>query len=349
MSNELALPQSFGAVDHLAGRYANVPADRLGEGVSSGYSIIGYKGKRWSIRHGQEEEILMREDGDGPRNSIEVVVVKAAAGLQRTWYERGYVEGSTEPPDCTSNNGVTPTQSSPKKQSNSCATCIRNQFKLMPNGKQGKECANAKRLAVVMGDQPISTPMLLRVPGASLTPMKVFGDRMASLGFPHYFTYVVRISFDSAESYPKFVFKEVRPLSREELDMVDELRTDPDINRILAEDERAPLAAAPEQGKLEWENPNYNQQKAKSAPTIGGASTPPAQTAATSSQASTQRTARASSGRTGKTQSDGSAPTAASITDLTSQTSKPSEASPSPSSTNEINLDEELDALMGAE
>src|SRR5262245_58923604 len=111
--NEL-VQQKFGAVSNrFAGR--KDAFDDLGAGVQGGYGHIGYKGKVWSIRHNGETTPLMREDGDGPRNSIEVVVVKSPQVISKIWYEAGYVEGSSAAPDCFSANGLTPDPASLKK------------------------------------------------------------------------------------------------------------------------------------------------------------------------------------------------------------------------------------------
>ena len=100
------VPAAFGAVP---ARFQGVPVDNeLGAGIQGGFGIIGYKGKAWSIRKGGQDTTLMREDGDGPRNSIEVVVLKSAGVVSKIFYKNGYVEGSTAAPDCYSTNGVTP-------------------------------------------------------------------------------------------------------------------------------------------------------------------------------------------------------------------------------------------------
>lgn len=329
MSNELQLSNAFSAPVDFS-RYANTPVEKLGDGISSGYGIVGYKGKRWSTRYGGDEEILMRDDGDGPRGSIELVILKAANCVSRTWYENGYQEGSSAPPDCMSANGLTPSANSPKKQAASCAVCPRNQFKDMPNGKKGKECHNAKRLAVAplndLRNEALGGPMMLRVPGASLTPLKTYGDRMSKFGFPYHFTYGTRISFDPAESYPKFVFSEIRPLTKAELDIVDELRDDPNLHRIL--DESEPVAPA----SLRSDGPQWEQN------TTGAASSPSAPTVTQNTEAQTTQRPRVSASQATAKKNDGAA----------AIVSTPAKASASTDSqSTDFNLDEELDALMG--
>lgn len=208
-----------------------VAEDEMGAGISAGLAVMSYKGKVWKVRHRGEETVLMRDDGDGPRGSIDVVVVRAAPNLSKIWYEKGYEEGSAAPPDCWSSNGMNPDPSAPNKQSATCATCPRNMrgSRMTPSGKPGKECSDSKRLAIVplddIDNEIHDGPMLLRVPAASLSEMKKFSDAMRQRGF-QYFAFGMRISFDPNEAYPKFQFKAVRPLTDDEAKRVIAMRDD---------------------------------------------------------------------------------------------------------------------------
>jgi hypothetical protein len=264
-------PQNFGAVST---RFANLQRKNdLAAGVQSGFGHIGYRGKTWSIRHRGEEKPIMRPDGDGPANSIEVVVLKSSAAVSKIWYEKGFVEGSNASPDCFSTNGVTPDAASTKKQAPTCATCPKNAWgsRITPLGKPGKACSDSKRLAVVpfndIANEVFGGPMLLRVPAASLQDLATYGTRMDQIGFP-YFAVGTRISFDPNQAYPKFEFRAIRPLSDAEADLVIEMRESPEVARILAEgiddvtfeSNQHPLAAAFEQP------PQQTQTVAPSAP-----------------------------------------------------------------------------------
>lgn len=262
------IPANFGGV---SAKFASVPVtDELSSGVQTSFGIIGYKGKVWSIRYRGDEEPLMRDDGDGPRSSIEVVVVKASTHISKIWYENGYVEGSNAAPDCFSNTGVTPEPTSAKPQCASCAACPHNMWgsRITPAGKAGKACADSKRLAVVpmndMANEAYGGPMLLRVPAASLQDMAAYGDKMKQMGYPT-FSIATRIQFDTAESYPKFLFNAVRPLSDEEADVVLALRDSHAVNRILSEDEFAAPALPPSTADVNaaFEQPPENPTQPK--------------------------------------------------------------------------------------
>lgn len=248
MGQELTLPASFGTPPKaFAGQKgAN---DELGAGVASSYGIVGYKGKVWSIKFGGNETKLMREDGDGARGSIEVVIVKAAAPISKIFYEGGYVDGSNTPPDCWSSNGVTPDAGASNKQNATCAACPRNAWgsRITESGKQGKACSDSRRIAVVplndMDNEMFGGPMLLRVPAASLKDLKAYGELLNSYQFPYYAA-ATRISFDPNEAFPKFVFSAMRPLNEAEAAAIMELREDRRVANILSE---AQDLAAPRQ------------------------------------------------------------------------------------------------------
>lgn len=258
------LPASFNGA--ISTRFAQAPVqDDLSSGIQSSFGLIGYKGKVWSIRYRGDEQALMRDDGDGPRGSIEVVILKASSQVSKVFYKDGYVEGSNAAPDCFSNNGVTPEPTSVNKQCASCAACPMNAWgsRITPQGKQGKACADSKRLAVVpQGDidnEAYGGPMLLRVPAASLQDVAIFGQKMQQMGYPYY-SIATKIAFDPNEAFPKFVFSALRPLTDAEADKVLAIRDGHTVNRILSESEFG--APAPQASQTQQEQPLFEQSNA---------------------------------------------------------------------------------------
>lgn len=248
MSNELALPAGFGAPSAVFGG-ASKTNDELGAGVASSYGVMGYKGKVWSTRFGGVDTPLMRDDGDGARGSIEVVIVKAAAPISKIFYKGGYVEGSTAAPDCWSATGVTPDASVQNKCHATCADCPMNAWgsRVTDAGKQGKACADSRRIAVVpvadIDNELFGGPMLLRIPAASLKDLKAYGDLLNSYQYPYY-ACATRISFDPKEAYPKFVFNAIRPLTDAEGAKILALRDDKRVSTVLNESSDQRVAAA---------------------------------------------------------------------------------------------------------
>lgn len=231
-------------------------ADDLTSGVQGGFGHIGYKGKVWSVRFRGEEVQLMRPDGDGPRNSIELVILKASPAVAKIFYKDGYVEGSNSAPDCWSTDGVKPAPGAALKQAVTCATCPKNAWgsRITPEGKQAKACSDSRRLAVVplqdIKNEVYGGPMLLRVPAASLQDLAQFGQKMGHLGYPYY-SIGVRVSFDPASAFPKFQFGAIRALTNDEATLVLELQKSAEVARILAEtDYSQPALPAPAQSPL---------------------------------------------------------------------------------------------------
>ncbi len=244
MSNAITVPDAFnGPIAPIFGGAA--PGDDLSGGITGGYGLIKYRGKVWSIHYRQQDLTLMRDDGDGPRGSIDVVIVKANAQLSKTYYINGWDENNTNPPDCASANGIVPDQGVPHPQSNVCATCPKNAWGSAPNGGKGKACGDHRRMAAVpladIRNESLGGALLLRCPAASLQDLAAFDNRYRSLGYP-YFAMGIKIGFDPAESFPKFTFQAIRPLTQAEGELVMAMRSSPEVARVVSEG-TAPVAA----------------------------------------------------------------------------------------------------------
>ena len=232
----------------VSSRFAAVPQENdLAGGITGGYGLVTYKGKVWTLKYQGQEMVLMRPDGDGPRNSIELVILKANPHLSKIWYENGYVEGSNAAPDCSAANGLKPDAGVPKPQHTVCATCPKNQWGSDPRGGKGKACGDSRRLAVVplqdIPNESLGGPLLLRVPAASLQDMAAFSNSMQSKGYPYY-SIGVRVGFDAKESYPKFEFSAIRPLTDVEADIVIGMQKSEAVARVVSEPSPAETAQA---------------------------------------------------------------------------------------------------------
>jgi hypothetical protein len=217
--------------------------DELSSGVVTGFPVLSFRGKVWRLKKGGEESAFVDENGD-PRPSIELILVKGSPRLSKIFYATGYEEGSTEAPTCFSMDGTRPDPSVMEKQSDLCATCPKNQWgsKITPQGTKTKLCADARRLAVVgandlnanLSTPDNATPILLRIPGASLASLKEYAERALGARGYNYFAVVTRIGFDTTTSYPKLTFRPVRVLTEQEYHAVTHLRAKSDsIARVL--------------------------------------------------------------------------------------------------------------------
>lgn len=245
MSNDLTIFESGQVPDYIRKGFES-PSDTIDElssGVTTGFPVLSFRGKVWRMKKGGEEHPLLDDNGD-PRPSIEVVLVKGSPRLSKIYYKSGYEEGSTEAPTCFSMDGVRPDPSVQEKQAELCATCPHNVWgsKITPQGTKTKRCADARRLAVVgtgdltqhLGKPDEVSPILLRIPGASLAPLKEYAERVLGARGYQYFAVVTRLGFDTTTSYPKLTFKPVRILTEQEYHTVTALRADSDsVARVL--------------------------------------------------------------------------------------------------------------------
>lgn len=253
MANDLVLPAGFGPPPALLANAAAQNSE-LSSGIMTGFPVIGYKGKTWSVKYrGEQTDLLVdQSDPQSPaRPDLEVVILKANNHLSKLFYANGYVEGSTEPPDCWSSNGVTPDPTVDAPQAKSCAICPMNQFRPKADGKgKAKRCSDHKRMAVApLGDLPNEDgggPMLLRVPAASLKGLVEYSEMLSKANYG-YFAVATRLTFDREAAYPKFVFRPIRPLTEAEAAQVLELQADSRVARVLNEEpdagEAPPTAA----------------------------------------------------------------------------------------------------------
>jgi hypothetical protein len=268
--NEVSHRQFGNAATTYSRQDLRAANSELSSGIGGSFASISIRGKAWRIKYQGEERVLMRDDGDGPRSSMEVVLIKAANAISKTYYEGGWEDGSSAPPDCWSTDGQKPDPASPKKQCSTCAGCPHNAFGSSNTGK-GKACQDNKRLAVVpvadIENGLYNGPMLLRVSPTSLKELTRLSDEVTRLGYT-YFEVATRLSLDVSTEYPRIIMKAVGPLTEEEIALVKEMRDDPRTQRILneaAENVRHEPIHKPEPEDV-FENPNRAAQKAAPKP-----------------------------------------------------------------------------------
>src|SRR5208282_4719516 len=226
-----------------------LPADdSLAGGIGTAYAIIGYKVRTWSLRYRGETHLFKYKAGQ-LTPTIDVVILHAAPGKSKSYFPN-WEDGSSDPPLCASIDGIIPDPDVEQMQAEACSICPRNELKVQPNGRRGKECTDYKRLAVAlmpnvtarMFGEPMLEPVFLRVPPASLNALALLDQKMGAKGLGyHYWAYLTRVSFVQVDgkgqplSYPQMQFFAVRPLTKEELLPVLDLRKDPQCQRITGE------------------------------------------------------------------------------------------------------------------
>lgn len=224
--------------DKFKGMVDEIGGDLSG-GVNGSYAILSFKGSRFSVKYQGQMTPITNDQGD-PVGSFEAVLVKSNPYLTKQYYAKGFVEGDSSAPDCFSIDGKVPSEASPAKQHTNCAACPMNTFSKIneSTGKKTKPCQDNRKMALLPADDLVNElfggPMLARIPAASLKDLAMFGDTLKARGFS-YNSVRVRIGFDLTVSYPKLVFRAIRPLTDEEADKVLEWYQSDAVAKMLAD------------------------------------------------------------------------------------------------------------------
>lgn len=198
--------------------------DALTKSLMGGSSIgkrISIMGGVWRMIAGGEE-IAKVED-----RSIDVVIVNAAADNSRTYYKGAYSEETKgQLPTCWSNDGVKPDPKSEAPQASACATCPMN----VAGSGQGtsRACRFSRRLAVVLANDVESSDVFQLVLPAQSIFGKAEGSKMPLAAYANFInghglsisSVVTELKFDTASATPKIIFRAVRPLTEEEMEVV---------------------------------------------------------------------------------------------------------------------------------
>ncbi|MDE2097895.1 MAG: hypothetical protein KGL39_11650 [Patescibacteria group bacterium] len=168
---------------------------------SGGHPSIGIKASKWRLRENGAEELV-------ESFTLDVIIVNANKYLSKVFYMGAYTGEEGKAPDCFSDNGTAPSAQAEKPQATNCAACPHNAWgsKVSPSGAKIKACADYKKLAVVLADDPERNVYELRIPGASLKELNDIMTRLINNRVPIP-AVIFRLSFDSKVDYPKVLFK----------------------------------------------------------------------------------------------------------------------------------------------
>ena len=194
MSSEISLFQQA-VPDYI--KEAGVDELTRSLGGGGGSKRISIRGAVFRMMVGGEE-IAKNES-----RSMNIVIVNGTKHVARKFYAGKYVAGESAPPDCWSNDGITPDASVESPQGPNCDNCPQN-IKGSGNG-DSRACRYEKRLAVVLADDIKGSVYQLLLPSKSY-----FGkgdiDKML----------VTEMKFDSDSDNPKLTFKPIGFLSKEQ-------------------------------------------------------------------------------------------------------------------------------------
>jgi hypothetical protein len=232
---------------HLQGVVGTEVFDEFAGGVQSGFPVISYRGKVWRVRKGGEEQMHVDADNNA-LPTIEVILLRSNERPSKTHYDSGYTEGDQAKPRCWSSDGIKPDSGVPMPVSAMCAPCPMNVWgsKTTEQGKPSRACQDVRRCAVAMLYQLEEVAagtraqddvdiLLLRVPPASLNPLKDYAETVLKpKGIPPY-VLSTKIGFNAEVAYPQFTFKGSRFLNEVEFEVASALRTSDEAKRVLNE------------------------------------------------------------------------------------------------------------------
>jgi hypothetical protein len=182
----------------------------------------GYPGKRISIKAGVFRLIADgKEVASIEERFIDVVFVRAAEHIGRTYYEGAYSEETPTAPVCWSADGLKPDTTASAPQSAQCATCPQN---VKGSGNEdSRACRFSQRVAVVLANDIEGDVLQLSIPAASLfgkeeggnLPLQAYA-RLVAAQNANMEQFITRLRFDVKASSPKLFFKPMRWLTSEE-------------------------------------------------------------------------------------------------------------------------------------
>jgi hypothetical protein len=168
------------------------------------------------------------------------------------YYENGYDENNIVPPNCIAiglePSGLIPSDNSPDKQNDACASCWANQWKSAQKGN-GKACSNRKLLAVMSPDDDGTGPLM--IVDVSSTGLKSFDSYVSSVARTFQRPprgVITEITYDPNLDYVSLRFGNPQPCTPEQFalaysrkeEAMTRLLTEPDLTQA-----EAPAKAAP--------------------------------------------------------------------------------------------------------
>lgn len=239
MTNALVLPSFLSA---LAG--IDLGASIRG-GISGGNPIhnISIKGSRFRLQYPNDEEQVVGIN-------LEVIIVGANNHVSKSYYASAYNPADTDfkAPTCFSDNGVGPSAQATTPQCVTCAACPHNVWgsKVTSSGSETRACADIKKIAVVLADNPTGPVFLLRVPAASLKNLYAYIEALDTRKIPVAGIRTM-LSFDSKVDYPKISFAATGYVDESQFHAVKAVIGSDEVNKLVGNTDTvhsAPVAVA---------------------------------------------------------------------------------------------------------
>ena len=245
-------------------------------------ALVGNGGsKRISLRGGKFRMVVNGEEVlTSNSESLSVVIVNAARDVSRTFYAKVYnPKEDATPPDCWSNNGVTPDATVEEPQHHNCTECPQNVKGSGAGG--GRACRHFRRVAVALADDIGGDVYQLQLASKSIfgkgdlthMPFEQYVKYVGSQGY-NLNTLTTEMRFDSDSDTAKLFFKPLKFLSKEQWEVAKRQGETPAAKRAVeftfTKTDKAPALAAPKQAapaEAEVEEPKKRPEKKAAEPT----------------------------------------------------------------------------------
>ncbi|NDE38817.1 MAG: hypothetical protein EB070_09850 [Synechococcaceae bacterium WBA_2_066] len=200
----------------------------------------GAQNRRISIRGGRFRLVINGEEvSKTDRPELDIIIAAGRKENSRVFYAKAYNPKEITPPDCWSDDGITPNAKAENRQASTCADCPQN---IAGSGSNGtRACRYQKRLAVVLANDSANGLFQLTLPSQSIFAK---GD-MDSMGFDQYAKYIAgngkninmvitRMSFDEDSDVPVLKFRAVGYVNREQYEAAIEGGKSAEAQRMLS-------------------------------------------------------------------------------------------------------------------
>jgi hypothetical protein len=211
------------------------------------FPTLSIKGKVFTLVQNNEKKVMTKpDDPDEVVQAINMAFLRINMNA-KNYYSKRFSEDDSEGvrPDCYSMDGVKPADHSPNKQAEKCAICPHNQWgsRISDDGEgKGKACADHARVAIADPGN-LDKPILLRVPPASLKPLKDALKQVKARQL-QYNEVVFRVGFDREAASPKLTVKPVGVLGDEAYNQACEQFESEIVRSIVGLDDNGAASAA---------------------------------------------------------------------------------------------------------
>lgn len=217
MSNEVA------QVPEYLKQYMDASATAAVSAAASSSSSV----PRVSIRGRQFRFVENGEEVFKTGNPVNVVILGVepeAHVFIKTFYIKPYAgTDSSDPPDCSSMDGILPAPWINNPQHHNCAECPKNAFGSATglSGKPSKACKDSKRIWLKRADKLDGPTYGMQIPVSSLPSFAEYGRKLLANGLPFHLA-VTQMTMADAE-FPQVQFDIVGYVSQEQIpNLVDE-------------------------------------------------------------------------------------------------------------------------------